>query len=301
MNSVTLRYTFVRSFLQIIQTFYAYSTLLIQDYLPRKYVFGVVIFVKFSLNCSVLSDRYKAANGNRKRLKLANINKLFAITPVCFQSCRTYVFNAMPWIAVTDPSTVRHVLLSNAKNYVRGQFGPIEAFQSVVGKTSLLLLNGDMHKNHRSIISPAFRQGNLKKLLPLMFQCSNRLVDHWNEELKDKSTMLVDIKKFMSNVTLNIIGLAAFGFDFECIGKKSALADGVQSIVEAQDILNQAVLQMFTTIFPSGTRLLKNSAKQYLKGIETTRQFLKHMVNEKIITIEEWKNSETSFLELVLG
>lgn len=198
---------------------------------------------------------------------------------------------------------MKYVLSTNSKNYVRGPLGTAEAFEWIVGKSSMLLLDGEIHKKHRTIISPAFRQGHLKKLIPIMLDCSQRLSNHWNHLITsdNESHITVDLKKYMSNITLNIIGLAGFGFDFDCIGKKSEFADGIQNVVNSQQLLDNIVVQYVTAYLPFLLTLFHKRISRIVKGIQITRKALKHMVRTKFNSIDQWKDSETSFLELVLG
>lgn len=160
-------------------------------------------------------------------------------------SFRWYTVMGHTYISVTSPDYIKHILVSNSRKYGRGTFASVEIFRKIVGDHSMLLINGDKHRRHRSIVSPAFRIGNLRKLIPVMHECSMRLCDYFDSLLEaggHTSLNDVHIRQHLSHATLTVIGLAGFGFNFDCIDKKNRLAEAVSSLNGSRT--QQGFLQM---------------------------------------------------------
>lgn len=51
---------------------------------------------------------------------------------------------------------------------------------------ALTVISGDHWKNVRSTISPAFTSGKLKQMVPLINECSENLLDVFNEKADKK-------------------------------------------------------------------------------------------------------------------
>ena len=75
----------------------------------------------------------------------------------------------------------------------------------------LLLSEGDVHRRNRSLISPSFTFAKLQGMAPLIARAAARAC----RALAAPGGAPIDAHERMSNLTLYIIGLAAFGAEFE--------------------------------------------------------------------------------------
>lgn len=114
----------------------------------------------------------------------------------------------------------QHVLSTNSK-YERGKFPGAEDLFLGVGENGLIVANGEVHKKLRKLASPAFKLSNIKKVMPIIELCGERMIKLFRKLCDEHSldnkenTNEVDIKELLSKTTLDVIGLMAFGHDFE--------------------------------------------------------------------------------------
>lgn len=77
----------------------------------------------------------------------------------------------------------------------------------------LLMTEGDEHKHQRKQIMPAFSFRHIKELYPVFWSKSVEMCEVVKRELLDKPDGILDIGRFSTQVTLDIIGLAGLGRD----------------------------------------------------------------------------------------
>ncbi|KFD58325.1 hypothetical protein M514_00551 [Trichuris suis] len=141
---------------------------------------------------------------------------------------RYYLLFCEPRVVVTDPQILKHIYVTNWKNYWKSTPIGFSASVKFIGNEGLVFSNGELHKRHRKMINPVFRISNLKKFLIIFEDCAKKLTTLWlkNLEKHGKSEpILMPIKNDLSRVTLEIIGKAAFGFNFNCIERDSVLSE----------------------------------------------------------------------------
>ncbi|KAM0747577.1 putative cytochrome P450 [Meredithblackwellia eburnea MCA 4105] len=140
-------------------------------------------------------------------------------------------------IFFTDPVALNHILLTNAYDFpkppeVRGELSRI------LGK-GILFAEGQDHKRQKRILGPAFSPGAVKDLAPIFFEQAYKLRDIWiglinsgkaeQEAFKNDSELksyegkkgegetAIEVSKWFSKLTLDIIGLAGFGYNFHSL------------------------------------------------------------------------------------
>ncbi|KAK0446574.1 cytochrome P450 [Desarmillaria tabescens] len=100
------------------------------------------------------------------------------------------------------------------------------------GKDGLAIVDGEPHHRQRKILNPAFSSAQLRNSRVIFQQCSDKLVDCIKESLTGADD-IVDIHDWTSKVSLDIIGLAFFRYDFCSL-------DGLETELE------QAMRHLFT-------------------------------------------------------
>ena len=135
-------------------------------------------------------------------------------------------------VLVTDPEVVKQVL--SEKNFSKRELPGYGLLKFALGD-GLITQNTTDNEKHRKLINPAFRvsdigylpfnvikyvtiflqHGNLKDYIQVFSDQTQVLIDFLSKE-KDGNT--VSVNELMNKVTLNIIGTAAFGFDFSAFG-----------------------------------------------------------------------------------
>lgn len=105
----------------------------------------------------------------------------------------------------------------NNKNYQRGNFPGVENLYLAVGENGLIVVKGEVHKKLRKLASPAFKLSSLKKVMPIIEMCGERLVKLCAIRCNESEDKIADVevKEILNKTTLDVIGLMAFGHDFK--------------------------------------------------------------------------------------
>lgn len=112
-------------------------------------------------------------------------------------------------------------MVTNSKNYRRGNFTGVEHIYMVVGETGLIVVNGENHKRLRRLATPAFKTSTLKKVMPYIEMCGERLVKLFQtvirESNKNEKENYTEIftNDLLNKTTLDIIVLIAFNYDLK--------------------------------------------------------------------------------------
>jgi hypothetical protein len=124
-------------------------------------------------------------------------------------------------VLLTNPKTLAEVLSS--KNY---EFIKPAHFIDVIGRIlgiGLLFAEGDEHRTQRKNLMPAFSYRHIKDLYPVFWSKSTEMVERMSLSMQDASTQngdsanVVEVSDWSSRATLDIIGVAGMGRDFESL------------------------------------------------------------------------------------
>ena len=126
-------------------------------------------------------------------------------------------------LRILSPGLANEVLVTHARSFHKTEL--MRATLGRVMSAGLLLSEGEAHRRHRSMISPAFTCARLQGMAPLIARAAARAVRGLTTRPRDA---VVDAHEEMSNLTLYIIGRAAFGADFEGL-LPPALAHGEEA------------------------------------------------------------------------
>ncbi|KAK4702381.1 hypothetical protein P7C70_g3843, partial [Phenoliferia sp. Uapishka_3] len=181
-------------------------------------------------------------------------------------------------IFFTDPAALSHILVTHSYDYpkpqeVRGNLSRI------LGK-GILFAEGEDHRRQKKIMTPAFSPSALRDLTPLFFELSYKMRDMWtgliesgtNDQRAFKSpaamedfkasaedgVIAIEVMKWMSRLTLDIIGRAGFGYSFDSLDEKenllgdafSGLLSSSVSTPSPRGLLIQRTLGSLITRFP---------------------------------------------------
>ncbi|KAG9128432.1 hypothetical protein FRC07_012540 [Ceratobasidium sp. 392] len=101
----------------------------------------------------------------------------------------------------------------------------------------ILFAEFDAHKRQRRIMNPAFGPVQVRELVPIFWQKSNKLKDIWLNMIKSspEETTTIDVLSWLSRATLDIIGVAGFDYHFNSLdeGDEDELAKAFSKIFEA--------------------------------------------------------------------
>ncbi|KAK3906848.1 cytochrome P450 [Staphylotrichum tortipilum] len=127
-------------------------------------------------------------------------------------------------LLITAPKTLAEVLVT--KNY---DFIKPDQFRFSIGRVlgiGVLLAEGDEHKMQRRNLLPAFAFRHVKDLYPLFWAKSREGVEAMTEQIlkeaaqgpdPESQTGVIEVGNWASRITLDIIGVAGLGCDFDAI------------------------------------------------------------------------------------
>src|SRR5277367_2882776 len=94
----------------------------------------------------------------------------------------------------------------NSPNYIKPP--RTSNFIRIIFGDGLLTAEYDEHKRQRRILTPAFGVTHIRRITPHFWTKANQLVEVWKPLVESQPEEGIDVLKWMSRVTLDIIGLA---------------------------------------------------------------------------------------------
>ncbi|KAF9265908.1 cytochrome P450 [Marasmius fiardii PR-910] len=187
----------------------------------------------------------------RTSLVYGNLNEIFAAENSVMHekwveeygpTIRYYGFLGMTRFYTTDVKAIHHIMMNHY------DFQKPDAMRQVLVEIfgdGLLNTEEDRHKFQRRVMNPAFGPAQVRQLTTIFVDKALQLRDAWksqidlatNSEAKADGTARLDVLSWLSKMTLDVIGLAGFNYEFN-------------ALQAADNELNKA----FTIIFTQGSR-----------------------------------------------
>jgi cytochrome P450 len=112
---------------------------------------------------------------------------------------------APPFVMLSDPADVKQVFTAPPDDLHPGEGARI--LEPVVGRHSVILLDGREHMEQRKLMLPAFHGERMDRLADLMAEVAEREVSEWPRRVP------VELHPRLQRLTLEIILRAVFGLD----------------------------------------------------------------------------------------
>lgn len=117
-----------------------------------------------------------------------------------------------------DPLSLAHVL--KTPEIYEKPWQSRRIIEALIGR-GILAAEGQMHKRHRRVASPAFSIQNMRALAPLVFRKGTQLKDRMAGLVDDGADadgfVALDIAHWVSRATFDVIGVAGFDYNFDAI------------------------------------------------------------------------------------
>lgn len=114
--------------------------------------------------------------------------------------------------------------------------------KTILGAQGILFAEGETHKRQRKQMNPSFSYGNLKLMMPTFWEKTDELVEAWKELIKSTGSNEIEVLNGLSSATLDIIGTAGFGYEFNSISSlndsavRNPLADAYSDMFNSAKI-----------------------------------------------------------------
>ncbi|KIJ60286.1 hypothetical protein HYDPIDRAFT_117364 [Hydnomerulius pinastri MD-312] len=135
-------------------------------------------------------------------------------------------------LMTTDLTAIAHIL-AHSDSYQKPDFVRDNLAVMGAGEEGVLTTEGEVHRRQRRILTPAFTAMHTKTLSPVFWEKASELRDSWMRLSNDQSkrTSPTNILTWLSKATLDVIGVAGFGYQFNALaGENDELADAYHLI-----------------------------------------------------------------------
>ncbi|KAK0245131.1 cytochrome P450 [Armillaria nabsnona] len=165
-------------------------------------------------------------------------------------------------LVVCDPKALGHIFHPSRPYPKSNDF--IFMLGLFVGK-GVGVVAGEPHKRQRKILNPAFSSVQLRNSQVIFQQCSDKLVNGIKGSLTGLDDT-VNVLDWTSKVSLDIIGLASFRYDFSSLdGQETELGQAMKHLFTA----SQTNISALELIFVALVRMLPDSVLGLLQLIST--------------------------------
>jgi cytochrome P450 len=125
-------------------------------------------------------------------------------------------FAYLRYVVVADPEGIKHVLVTNHRNYTKSR--NYQGLKVVLGE-GLLTAEGEKWRKHRKLAQPAFHRERLEGFAKTMGACTSELLARWEGGTK------LDAHEQMMRLTFRVVGKTLLSTDLE--GDAKAIGDAL--------------------------------------------------------------------------
>eukprot|EP00898_Chlorokybus_atmophyticus_P002727 jgi/Chlat1/3455/Chrsp23S03770 len=129
-------------------------------------------------------------------------------------------FGPKAFTVISDPVVARHVLRENAFSYDKGVLA--EILEPIMGK-GLIPADLETWKVRRRAVVPGFHAAYLDAMVATFSRCAERTAQKFSQLLEGQNEVLLDMESEYSSLSLDIIGLAVFNYDFDSVTEESPI------------------------------------------------------------------------------
>jgi len=149
----------------------------------------------------------------------------------CFGSIYQASIFGVPAYVIRDPHHAQHVLVTNWRNYRKGQL--IRRVGLLLGN-GLMVSEGDLWRRQRRMIQPIFHRTVIGGLCDIMTKTNLALRDRWEQAARDRE--VINVTRDVSHLVLAVMLEAIFGDDTTQVAPHFAILadDPVRDIAFAQ-------------------------------------------------------------------
>ncbi|OQR92009.1 hypothetical protein ACHHYP_04139 [Achlya hypogyna] len=192
-------------------------------------------------------------------------------------------------VVVADPDALKHVLVVHSKNYPRASITRIMV-RKLFGGDGLLSSEGRDHATQRKLFNPHFSASSIKSMLAIF----HRHTDVFMQQLVVGQPL--DLQNLFTKLTLDVIGVSAFGFDFESLRESNARE--IQAYANLN--LTPTAVGVLGYVFLPGFELLPLTANRRRAAARRVLNSVVDRVLEQKLTTLDKQGAVTDILDLIL-
>ncbi|KAJ5720940.1 cytochrome P450 monooxygenase [Penicillium malachiteum] len=206
---------------------------------------------------------------------------------------RYYIVGQIERVVLTDPKAYSEILVTKAYDFVKPEVAR-QQLRRVVGD-GLLLAEGDEHKFQCKNLMPAFAYRHIKDLYPIFWAKSSEMVKLIRRDLEARESTednTIQVRGYASRATLDIIGLAGMGHDFDSLeNPDNDLYQSYRAIFTPGDAFARILFMIGMLICDMRLvqKLPTKRNRAITKGREVISRVARQMVREKKAKMEDPK------------
>ncbi|KAK1776194.1 cytochrome P450 [Copromyces sp. CBS 386.78] len=204
---------------------------------------------------------------------------------------------------ITKPAPLADILVHRPYDFAK--YDTIRNFLRPVLGDGLVVVEGEQHKFLRKNTQPAFKFGHIKELYPTMWSKAIELNNILKEELSGLESRgndtRIEINAWAGKVTLDIIGIAAFGRDFHVLERPDhPLVKNYADLLEpgpakfAYFFFTLTFSKMFVDLFPWEV------SRRFNRTTTEIRSICAQLVRDKKAAIERLGDDQFDILSLLI-
>ncbi|KAH5466538.1 hypothetical protein HBI22_180030 [Parastagonospora nodorum] len=211
-----------------------------------------------------------------------------------------WLFNE-PRVLVTNPKALAEVLVQRNYEFVKPD-RLRRGLARLLG-VGILLAEGDEHKRQRKALMPAFAFRHVKDLYPIFWNKSLEMTSRMAASIKDstEASDVIEIREWASRATLDIIGLAGMGQDFDSLAKpENKLYLTYKSIFAGNR--GAQIVQVILGIIPYWLAIalpLKHN-DEIGKAVNTIKSVARDLIADKRAKIEKGEAKQIDILSVAM-
>lgn len=258
----------------------------------NKYSYWSKLGLKGDVPTPFIGEYLSMAYNNQQELQLERTRKYGPIYGV--------YTGGSPSIMVTDPEIIRQILIKDFDSFTDHS---TNTFANKYQRNMLVWIKGNHWKKTRTLMTPTFTSGKIKRMFKLIDSCADDLIELIGEELAEANNTgsLLNMKKVFSYFTMDGITTCCYGLKLE---RESKIKNGKKAGIATRDDFVNTIGNMR----PSAVRLILTQIIPHqllaMLGFELTKTALAEPVVQRIEKLIEMrrnsKKKTTDFLQSIV-
>ncbi|KAL2514309.1 Carotene epsilon-monooxygenase [Forsythia ovata] len=142
------------------------------------------------------------------------------------------------FVVVSDPAIAKHVLRNYGTKYAKGLVAEVSEFLFGSG---FAIAEGSLWTVRRRAVVPSLHKKYLSIIVERVFcRCAQRLVEKLKSDVLNGSS--VNMEENFSQLTLDVIGLAIFNYNFDSLTTNSPVIDAVYTALKEAELRSTDLL-----------------------------------------------------------
>ncbi|KAJ8131608.1 hypothetical protein O1611_g2017 [Lasiodiplodia mahajangana] len=205
-------------------------------------------------------------------------------------------------VLITKPRMLADLLVTKAYDFIKPP-RPASVLQLILGD-GLVMVEGDEHKILRKHSVPAFSFRHIKELYPMMWGKSVLMCDKLEAALQaseSEDSKIIDISSWISRVTLDIIGVAGVGREFDTLNdaEDPLLEIYLKALIPTPENLTFAAAAILFGV-PFVKHIPSRVVRKFIGFAKSLRVICMSVVEEKKAAIANSKDDHFDLLSVLI-